>query len=71
LKIAIEPENTIPTIISDVTRKNMRPTPSGELFVWDYEIELDKGAIRFSATSFTQKLRSQPIFSETQDLNNR
>ncbi|OWV67778.1 hypothetical protein ATY76_12640 [Rhizobium sp. R339] len=70
-KIAIEPENTIPTIISDITRENMRPTPNGDFFVWDYEIKFDKGVIRFSATGFTQKLRSQPVFSETQDLNNR
>ncbi|QWW68956.1 hypothetical protein [Rhizobium sp. WYJ-E13] len=70
-KITIEPENTTPTIISDITRKNVRPTPSGELFVWDYEIELDKGVICFSATGFTQKLRSQPVFSESQNLCNR
>ena len=67
-KIAIEPENTFPTIIADITRKNTRSTPIGDLFVWDYEIKLDNGVIRFSATGFTQKLRSQPILSETQDL---
>ncbi|EJZ23061.1 hypothetical protein NE852_07200 [Rhizobium sp. Pop5] len=71
LQVAIEPENTIPTTISDITRKNMRPTPSGGLFVWDYRIELDKGAICFSAAGFTQKLRSQPKFPQSQDLNNR
>ena len=70
-KIAIEPENTILTIISDITRKNMRATSSGKLFLWDYKVELDKGTICFSATGFTQKLRSQPILSEPQDLNNR
>ncbi|ANL27284.1 hypothetical protein AMC90_CH01425 [Rhizobium phaseoli] len=70
-KIAIEPENTIPTIISDIMRENARPTHSGELSLWDYEIRLDKGVISFSATGFTQKLRSQPVFSDTQDLNSR
>ncbi|RUM26487.1 hypothetical protein EFQ99_09560 [Rhizobium vallis] len=70
-KISIQPENTFPTIISDITRKKVRPTPSGKLFVWNYEVELDKGVISFSSTGFTQKLRSQPVFSESQDLNNR
>lgn len=56
------------TCIVDITRSNARPTPNGQLTVWDYHIELNSGEIDFSATGYNQTLRSPAVYSETQDL---
>jgi hypothetical protein len=56
------------TSILEIRRRNSRPTPNGRFVCWDYEIELDVGAIRFTATGFEQVVRVQPTFSETQYL---
>lgn len=56
------------TSIQNITRNNSRPSPNGKFMLWDYQIELDAGDLRFTATGFTQATRRQPIFSTSQFL---
>jgi hypothetical protein len=69
LKINIDFKDNMLLFISDIRRFNSRPAPNPEVIIWDYEIECDNGDISFSATGFRQELISQPILSETYDLN--
>ena len=67
-KVEIDFGNTNLLFISDIKRTNERLTPNGKYTEWDYEIECDNGLISFSATGFEQRVRKQPVLSESQDL---
>lgn len=54
--------------ISEIKRSNERLAPNKKFMVWDYEIECDNGLISFSATGFEQVVRTQPVLSESLDL---
>ncbi|TXL06192.1 hypothetical protein BMR08_15615, partial [Methylococcaceae bacterium CS2] len=69
LKIDVDFQDNMLLCISDIRRKNERLTPNGKVIEWDFEIECDHGLILFSATGFEQRVRTQPVLSETQDLN--
>lgn len=68
LKINMDYKDSIPMYISEVKRSNPRISPNGKVTIWDYFIECDIGQIFFSSTGFQQKIRSQPVLSESQDL---
>jgi hypothetical protein len=70
-RIEIDQGQALLCFIMDLTRKNSRLSPNGKCTLWDYEIELDTGAISFTSTGFIQRLKHQPILSETQSLDNR
>lgn len=67
--IEVDLKNTNLLFISDIKRSNERLTPNGKFTEWSYEIECDNGSIYFSSTGYEQRIRKQPILSETQDLN--
>ena len=66
--VDIDFKNNTLIFISEIKRTNKRSTPNGRLVEWDYEMECDNGLIRFSSTGFKQRIRKQPILSESQDL---
>ncbi|MGF9562435.1 hypothetical protein [Neorhizobium sp. JUb45] len=69
LRIDIDMRNNFPLCINDIRRSNKRAT--GTFTSWDYAVELDLGVIKFVATGYTQTLRQQPIFSNSQSLTHR
>lgn len=69
LKINVDFQDNMLLFISDIRRKNERLSPNGKAVEWDFEIECDLGLVSFSATGFEQRVRTQPVLSETQDLN--
>jgi hypothetical protein len=71
LKLSLDWQMLGDTSIQDITRQNSRLSPNGKFILWDYQIELDVGAIQFTATGFTQTVRSPPVFSDSQQLAQR
>jgi len=71
LKVDIDYKDSMLMFVSELKRTNSRLSPNGKLMLWDYCVECDNGQITFSSSGFTQKIRLQPVLSETQDLNNR
>jgi len=67
-KANVDFRDTMLIFISDLKRSNPRLSPNGKMTIWDYVIECDNGEISFSATGFEQKVKAQPVLSETQDL---
>tara|TARA_B100000745_G_C20111005_1_gene380246 strand:- start:616 stop:1038 length:423 start_codon:yes stop_codon:yes gene_type:complete len=67
-KMEVDYSDTNLLFISDIRRRNERLTPNRKFTQWDYEIECDAGLITFSSIGFEQKVRKQPVLSESQDL---
>jgi hypothetical protein len=59
-KAEIDFKNHMQLFILDLMRTNARPSPNGQVILWDYEIDCDVGVIRFTATGFEQHVRAQP-----------
>jgi len=69
LKISLDMENYSELDIVNIERTNKRPTPNGRMIYWDYLIKLTNEAfISFTSTGFIQKTLSNPVVSETYDL---
>ncbi|KQU08368.1 hypothetical protein [Rhizobium sp. Leaf453] len=71
LRVSLDWQTQGDTSIQDITRTNSRLSPNGKIMLWDYQIELDVGDLRFTATGFTQTVRKPPIFSTSQALDQR
>uniref|UniRef100_UPI0031011587 hypothetical protein n=1 Tax=Neorhizobium sp. EC2-8 TaxID=3129230 RepID=UPI0031011587 len=71
LRVSLDWQIQGDTSIQDITRTNSRLSPNGKIMLWDYQIELDVGDLRFTATGFTQTVRMPPIFSTSQALDQR
>ncbi len=71
LKIDIDFNNSICLSILEITRDNKRATPNGKMILWDYTIETDKGIITFQSTGYVQDVLTNPILSDSQNLQDR
>lgn len=68
LKLNLSFENHLGLYISDIKRKKLKSI-NNNITEWEFEIETDRGSIEFTSTDFEMNLISEPILSESQDLN--
>ncbi|WP_372474779.1 hypothetical protein AB4865_05815 [Capnocytophaga sp. ARDL2] len=61
LEISIDYKDSMSLYISEIIMKNKRKSVNGKVFLYDYEILLDKGVIKFSASGFKQIVKQQPM----------
>lgn len=68
LKIDLTFENRVGLYVEDILRKNPRPSQSGTVTIWEYEIRTDCGTIAFESSGYLQLVHQQPVLSEGQSL---
>lgn len=68
LKVNLDFKNGVKLQIDAIKRINQRLSPNGNVLVWDYIIETDKGTISFESTGFLQKVEKQPVLKSSQEL---
>ena len=68
LKVSLDWGMQGDTSIMDITRDNPRPSPNGQVVLWDYLVEFDVGNLSFTATGFIQTVRRSAVFSDSQAL---
>lgn len=64
LSVNIDFKNHIGLEILDISRPSCRDT--GKAIMWSYKIECSQGQIEFEAMGYTQRIKSQPVLSESQ-----
>lgn len=68
-KVDVTSGNQMLLFIEEIKRCNRRLSPNGAVWLWDYDIVLDCGHIKFTASGYSMDLRAEPKLIETQDLN--
>lgn len=68
LKIDVDFQDSVGLDISEIKRINPRPSKNGKTTLWDFEIETNKGVIKFESSGFKQIVRKQPAYSPSQVL---
>lgn len=70
LKLEIDFSYSTGIDILSIRREQKEQSPNGTS-IWSYVIETDRGLISFETVGFKQKVRLQPILSESQNLTSR
>ena len=66
LKIDVDFNIAVGLDIIDITRPSSRLSKNGKVDMWTYIIETDKGIISLESSGFVQKIKKQPVLSNSQ-----
>lgn len=69
LEVSLDFQNSTGININNIQKSNPRLSLNKKITLWDFEIETDKGFIKFESSGFKQIVKQQPILSQSQVLN--